>query len=106
MIVCTAFKESKKDYLEGFATLQADLEGKKIVMNNCALFNKDGNRWLNLPTHPYKDKDGETKYGRNIVFVDFEDQKKFSADALSAVLKFIGGDNSKKKEIDDFFQSF
>ena len=64
-IECVEFREHEKGALIGFATIWVEKMGLEI--DGFSLYQKDGRRWVNMPSREYKDKDtGEAKYKSTI----------------------------------------
>ena len=82
MLECTRFKSFSKGYLLGFADIYVEKWGIEIL--GCKLFQKEGRRWLQLPSTEYE-KDGETKYSPLFKFKDENHWKEFVKQAKDAV---------------------
>ena len=54
------FKSHKSGSLLGFANLFVPKWGVEVY--GCTLHQKEGRRWLNLPSREYEDENGERKY--------------------------------------------
>lgn len=60
-IQCTKFRPHQKGFLMGFATIFVEKWG--IEIDGFTMWQKEGKRWINLPSTEYVDKDtGEKKY--------------------------------------------
>lgn len=86
MIECIRFKSYEKGALQGFADLYVEKWG--LELNGCSLYMRDGQRWINLPSKEYKDKEGETKYSPAVRFRDKEHFQAFAEKAKAAIDKF------------------
>ena len=89
MIKCIGYKKFESNFLKGFAEFEVELEGFKIKLQRCKVFNKQGTVWVNLPDHEYTNKDGEKAYAKDIKFSEYEDLKKFTELLKQAVVKYI-----------------
>jgi hypothetical protein len=89
MIKCIGYKKFESNFLKGFAEFEVELEGFKIKLQRCKVFNKQGTVWVNLPDHEYTNKNGEKAYAKDIKFSDYEDLKKFTELLKQAVVKYI-----------------
>ena len=78
----TKFRPFEKNTLRGFATVR--LTGVNLEIRNITIHEKDGKRWVSMPSKPYE-ADGETKYSYIVKFYDNPTWEKFQ----SAVLKEI-----------------
>jgi hypothetical protein len=107
MIKCTSFKKFENGFLQGFADIEAELEGFPILLRRCKVFKKEDNFWVNMPDHEYTNKEGIKAYAKDVKFISFEDSKEFSALTKEAVLTYIKANPSsdEKQEIKkDFFE--
>ncbi len=83
MIECINFKSYQKGSLQGFADFYLPRWGVEI--KGCSLYMKDGQRWLNLPSQPYKNEDGDTKYAPSIRFREKTHYDRFCEQAKAAI---------------------
>jgi len=72
------------------AGFSAYIENWKLYIRDMAYFEKDGKRWVNMPSRKYE-ADGETKYF-NYVRFEKEVQERFNQAVLDAI-----GDQIKKE---------
>jgi len=96
MIKCTNFKKFENGFLQGFADIEAELEGFPILLKRCKVFKKEDNFWVNMPDHEYTNKEGVKAYAKDVKFISFEDNKEFSALTKKAVLDYIKENPSDK----------
>jgi hypothetical protein len=93
-VVCTAWKPFERNTLKGFADLW--LRAVRLNIRNCALHEKNGRRWVQLPAKPQLDKDrnlvrgedGKIRYAKVIEFDSREVADRFNAAALKAIEDF------------------
>ena len=93
-VVCTAWKPFERNTLKGFAELW--LRTACLNIRGCAVHEKNGRRWVQLPAKPQldrdrnlvRDSDGKVQYAKVMEFDSKEAADRFSEAAL--------------KEIDDF----
>lgn len=83
MIECIKFKSYEKGSLLGFADFFIEKWG--IELYGCSLHMKDGKRWINLPSKPFKNELGEEKYSPYIRFRDKAHWEKFIDAAKGAI---------------------
>jgi hypothetical protein len=83
MIEIINFKEFKKNTLQGFFT--ADLPNADLEIRDCTLHQKGNEQWVGLPTKPYEDNQGNTKYSYIIKFKSKERWQRFQAECLKAL---------------------
>lgn len=83
MIECTKFKSHVKGHLQGFADFYISKWGVEI--NGCALYKKEGRRWVNFPTREYENEEGEKKFMPLIRFRNKEHQTAFTKKAKEAI---------------------
>jgi hypothetical protein len=81
------FKPYAKGPLMGFADIFVTKMGLEV--NGVSVFNKDGKKWVGMPSREYKNEAGETKYAPIIRFRDKNQNDKFCGLVLEAVLKAI-----------------
>jgi hypothetical protein len=77
------WREHRRNTLLGFATLR--LTGVGIEIRDCPVHQKNGDRWLQMPSRPYEDAQGNQKYSYIIHFYNKEIWKKFQTSALAAL---------------------
>lgn len=94
-IKCIKFKSYQKGCLLGFATLY--VENIKMEIRGCTLNQKDGKRWVSMPSTPYQ-KDGETKYQSINYFPEKGDSEQFSEAAKRAIEAFCAEESKKEAE--------
>jgi hypothetical protein len=83
-IECIGFRSFQKGCMQGFASFFLPKMGLEI--HGCSVWQKDGRRWVNLPSREYKDKEtGETKYSSVIRFRDELYFKAFCDGAKKAI---------------------
>lgn len=71
-------KKNLKGYLDIYCT------EKKWMIKGCSVFANGGKFWVNMPSRPYKNESGETKYADTIQ-MHKEDQDEFSAQVIAAM---------------------
>lgn len=82
-IECTNYKPVNKGTLLGYADFVMIKSGIEIY--GCSVHQKDGKRWVNMPSREYTNADGEKKFLSIVRFRDGERMKAFSTAALQAV---------------------
>jgi len=101
MIECIKFKSFEKGHLQGFADFYLPQWG--IEIQGCALYMKEGQRWVNLPGKEYE-KDGQKKYAPHIRFRDKDHWEAFMKQAKEAIDTFCkknSASQNKSYEIQD-----
>jgi len=92
-MICTRFKAFESKCLRGFADIYVDEWG--IEIPGFTLYEKDGQRWVNLPGQEYTDKDGMKKHRPIFFFKEKENWEPFKNAARDAIDRFKGcSDNS------------
>jgi len=82
------YKKLEKGSLLGFVDFYVPKMGLEIF--GSSIHQKDGRRWLNLPSKEYKDKDtSETKWSSVIRFREREHQNAFSKAVLDSLNAWI-----------------
>jgi len=87
MIECIKFKAYEKGVLLGFADFRLPKMGIEIY--GCSVHQKDGRKWVNLPSKEYQSETGEKKYSSYVRFIDADHYKKFIGEALDALKPFF-----------------
>ena len=93
-LICTAWKPFERNTLRGFADLW--LRTARLNIHGCAVHEKNGRRWVQLPAKPQLDKDrqlvrddaGKVQYAKVIDFDSREVSDRFNAAALKAIEDF------------------
>lgn len=80
------WKPFEKNTLHGFFTITTP-SGLRI--RECSLHERDGNRWVGLPSKPWIKSDGSTGYTPLIDFVSDDIRKNFQWQALAALDEFL-----------------
>lgn len=60
------FKEINKGYLK--ARFDVEIQEWGVTIRSCSLFDKEGKKWICLPSQQYKGKDGSNKHFDYVVF--------------------------------------
>ena len=82
-IECLRYKSYTKGSLQGFADLYIPKTGLEIY--GCSIHQKDGRKWLNMPSKEYQNDDGETKWSHCVRFRERAHMDAFSKLALKAI---------------------
>lgn len=85
MIECMKYKSVNKGSLLGYADLYLPKVGIEIY--GCSLHQKDGRRWVNLPSKEYTDGNGEKKYAPIVKFPNKFHMDEFAKQAKEAIEK-------------------
>jgi len=93
-VICTAWKPFEHNSLKGFADLW--LRPARLNIKGCAIHEKNGKRWVQLPARPRLDKDqnlirddaGKMQYWPVMEFDSREVADRFSEAALKAIDDF------------------
>lgn len=97
MIIASAFRSVVRNTLQGFFT--AKLAPSGLVLRECSLHERDGKRWIGLPSKPQLDaegrqrKDPATGKGLWVPVVEIagkEERERFQTAALAAVDRLLG----------------
>jgi hypothetical protein len=66
-----------------------------IEVFGCSVFNKDGNRWISLPSREYKDKEsGQKKYIGTMRFIEKSHNDAFCKSALQQIDEWCAKNNT------------
>lgn len=84
-IECLKFQAVSKGLLVGFADFYIPKTGIEIF--GCQLFQKDGKRWINMPSREYTNDKGEKKYMSYVRFREAAHKEIFNELALKAIDK-------------------
>jgi hypothetical protein len=96
-ITASDWKSIPKGCLLGFVTLTIENIGLSIA--ECCLLEKEGKRWISMPSKPMigrdgtvmKDQAGKVRYSPILTFGCREQSDRFQAVALAAVDRLVGG---------------
>jgi DNA-binding cell septation regulator SpoVG len=80
------WKALEKNTLRGFFTVTLP---SGLVIHNCSLHEKDGGRWIGMPSEKYT-KDGQTAYKKLVEFKDRAAQDAFRDACLDALDELRG----------------
>ena len=98
MITATDWRPRVQTTLQGFLTLKLLPSG--IVLRECSLHEKEGRRWIGLPSKPQIGEDGRHRtdpttskklYTPIVEVAGKNERERFQAAALAAINKLIGG---------------
>ena len=84
----TSWKAVEKNTLRGFVSFTLP---SGLVVHNCSLHEKNGIRWIGLPSRRYAKDDGTVSYAPVVEFAHSEARERFRTTALSAVDRFMRG---------------
>ena len=100
-IELVSFRKYQKNTLQGFASFLLSEVGLEI--RDCSVHQKDGKRWIGLPSKPYTDKDGSEKYSYVVKFVEKDKYYSFQKHALAALDDFLkkGAAAGSPKTVDE-----
>jgi DNA-binding cell septation regulator SpoVG len=82
----TNWKVYEKNTLRAFFSLSLP---SGLIIHNCALHQKDGARWIGLPSRQYQKDDGSIAYSPLVQFVSKDARQRFQATALEAMDRFM-----------------
>lgn len=85
----TKFRRFNKNTLRGFCNIL--IPGIGLEIRDATLHEKNGKKWVGLPSRPYQDEAGETKYVYIVKFVDREKSDQFEVAALKALDAYTEG---------------
>ena len=85
-LLVTNWKAYEKNTLRGFLSLSLP---SGLVIHNCALHQKDGARWIGLPSRQYTATDGKVSWSPMVEFASKEARYAFQDAALEAVDRFL-----------------
>jgi hypothetical protein len=80
VIEITKFKPLDKNTLKGFLTVRMTNVG--IEIRDIALQEKNGKRWLNMPSRSFTDANGKQSYSYVLDFFDEEKKEFFQREVL------------------------
>lgn len=103
MIECLKYKSYNNGVLQGFADFYVDKWGIEII--GCAVFMKDGKRWINFPSKEFTNAEGEKGYAPSLKFREREHMDAFANEAKKAIDEWCKNNQSeeepKAKAFDD-----
>jgi hypothetical protein len=94
-IVCIEWRPCERGTLRGFAKIS--IPKWRLTMDGCAVHERDGRKWAQLPARPQLDPsgnlvrepNGKIRYARILSFADRETERLFSDHIVSAVERFV-----------------
>lgn len=89
------YRAVNKGNLLGFLNLKVQKWG--VTINDIGVFQKNGNRWVNLPCRSYEDN-GEKKFFPYISFETRETKDSFSKKVLEALDEFSKNNQIEEKQ--------
>lgn len=89
-IEITKFRKYEKGVTKGFFT--AKLTNIGLEIRDCVLNEKNGERWVNLPSRPYE-QDGKTMYAPIVKFTEKDTWEKFKLATLAALDEILKVEN-------------
>ena len=78
MLEITKFRAVDKNTLKGFLSVRMHKTGLEI--RDIAIHEKNGSRWLQMPSRPYTDSQGGQKYSFILDWFDSEKKTQFEAE--------------------------
>jgi hypothetical protein len=81
-------KVNGRGHLLAFLTIETP---SGLIIRDCRLFEKDGKRWIGLPSRQYTKADGSTAYAQIIDLASKQLYSRFQEDAIQAVDAFLEG---------------
>lgn len=85
----TQFKRFEKNTLKGFLTVR--LPGIGLEIRDICLHEKNGKKWLQLPSKPHQKQDGSQSWSFILTFFDQQKGDQFQAAALKALDQYQRG---------------
>jgi hypothetical protein len=85
-IVVSNWKPFENNTLKAFFSIVLP---SGLILNKCSLHQKDGHRWIGLPSERYKKQDGTVAYAKLVEFTSREVADRFR-NAVVQVLKSEG----------------
>jgi hypothetical protein len=76
----TKFRAVDKNTLRGFLSVRMGNMGLEI--RDIAVHEKNGSRWLQMPSRPYTDNQGATKYAFILDWFDTDKKAQFEAEVF------------------------
>lgn len=80
--VITNYKSYQKGSLSAFFSVTLP---SGLIIHECKLFEKEGRRWIGLPSRSFTDKDGGTAYAPTMEFASRNDSERFREGVLRAI---------------------
>lgn len=81
-----AWKALERGSMKGFLSLSLP---SGMVIHEIMLFEKEGKRWIGLPSRPFEKKDGTKAYNAIVEFPDRDRRDKFIQMALAAMDRYF-----------------
>jgi hypothetical protein len=97
-IEIVSFRKLEKKTLIGFCTVRLTNAGLEI--RDATVHQKDGKKWVNLPSRPYEKEDGFTGYSYIVKFVDKDRYFQFQKAVLQELDKYLSREIENTPEQD------
>jgi hypothetical protein len=81
-----SFRKFEKNTLKGFCDVLLMPSGLEI--RDLTVHEGHGKRWVNMPSRPYQDENGETKYSYILFFPDKQRSEQFQQSVLKALKEY------------------
>ncbi len=86
-IEVVSFRKYNKNTLQGYATIRLTSIGLEI--RDCTVHEKNGSRWISLPSRPYEDEKGNQKWAYIIKFYDKDRWEQFQKTTVKALDTYL-----------------
>ena len=87
-VTCLKFTPVNKGCLIGYADVLLEKSDLVLEIRGCMLMQKDGRKWLSLPSKEFTNENNEKKYFSIIKFQDREVDKSFQEAAIAEIEKW------------------
>ena len=97
-IEITKFRKYEKNTLQGFMSIL--MTGIGLEIRDCTVHQKDGKKWIGLPSRPYEKEDGTTGYSYIVKFVDKDKYFQFQESVIKELDKYLSKETGDTQEPD------
>jgi DNA-binding cell septation regulator SpoVG len=80
------WKPYQKNSLQGFISIELP---SGLIVREITVHEKDGTRWLGMPSKSYQKQDGTTGWTPQVDFKDAQARSRFTREALKAIDKLL-----------------
>jgi hypothetical protein len=82
-VLISNFREHRNNTLQGFFDVK--ITNLCLEIRGCCLHEKDGRKWVQLPSKPYEKEDGSKGWQYILDFYDRDKREAFQKDVLNAI---------------------
>lgn len=102
MIECLKYKPVNKGAIQGVADFK--IVKWNLEIRGCAIFMKNGRRWINMPNKEFETPEGGKGYAPFVKFTDSSMMDRFTTEALKSLDKYCAENSPSVFEQEESIQ--